>query len=144
MQKLDARTAHWLHDIAATRQIEAAAAATLPRHSLMQGAGLASARLALALAPHARSIWIACGPGNNGGDGLEAALHLQHWGKNPVVSWLGSPEQAPPDALASYRRARDAGVRFADAPPQDFDLCLDALLGIGAARAPQDQMAQWI
>jgi hydroxyethylthiazole kinase-like uncharacterized protein yjeF len=144
MQKIDARIAHWLHDIAATRRIEAAAAAALPSHNLMQRAGLASARLALAIAPHARSIWIACGPGNNGGDGLEAAMHLQHWGKNPVVSWLGSPEQAPPDALASYRRAHEAGVRFADAPPQDFDLCLDALLGIGATRAPQDKMARWI
>ena len=43
----------------------------------MRRAGLAVARLALALAPHATRVWIAAGPGNNGGDGLEAALHLQ-------------------------------------------------------------------
>ncbi|HNK54403.1 MAG TPA: NAD(P)H-hydrate epimerase, partial [Ottowia sp.] len=61
-----------LFDLAATRRIEATAQAALPPHTLMQRAGLATARLALALAPHARTVWVACGPGNNGGDGLEA------------------------------------------------------------------------
>ena len=78
-----------LHTIEASRRLERTAAATLPHHTLMQRAGLAVARLALALAPHARTIWIACGPGNNGGDGLEAAAHLQRWGQHPVVTWLG-------------------------------------------------------
>ena len=65
-----------LFDIATTRRIEQAAAAALPAHTLMQRAGLVVARLALAISPHARSVWVACGPGNNGGDGLEAAVHL--------------------------------------------------------------------
>ena len=85
----------------------------LPPHTLMQRAGLAVARLALALAPHARTIWIACGPGNNGGDGFEAAMHLRQWGKHPVVTWLGDEARAPADALASLQRAREAGVAFA-------------------------------
>lgn len=136
-----------LHDVAATRRIEAAAAAALPPHSLMQRAGLAVARLALALRPHARTVWIACGPGNNGGDGLEAALHLRRWGVRPVVSWLGQPETAPPDARASWQRASDAGVRFTSTPPTELDsqdLCVDALLGIGSARAPGGRMAEWL
>ena len=136
-----------LHDSAATRRIECAAANALPPHTLMQHAGLATARLALALAPHARTVWIACGPGNNGGDGLEAAVHLHAWGLNPVVTWLGTPEQAPPDAHASWQRAVQAGVRFADEPPTGLgpqDLCIDALLGIGAARAPAGRMADWL
>ena len=37
---------------------------------LMDLAGLATARLALALAPHAQNICVLAGPGNNGGDGL--------------------------------------------------------------------------
>ena len=135
-----------LHDTAATRRIEQAAAAALPPHTLLPRAGLATARLALALAPHARTVWIACGPGNNGGDGLEAAMHLRRWGMNPVVTWLGSPERAPADARASWQRARDAGVCFADEPPvlQAQDLCIDALLGIGASRAPDGRMAEWL
>jgi NAD(P)H-hydrate repair Nnr-like enzyme with NAD(P)H-hydrate epimerase domain len=57
-----------------TREIEQEASAALPPHTLMRRAGLAVARLAMALAPHAQRVWICAGPGNNGGDGLEAAF----------------------------------------------------------------------
>lgn len=133
-----------LHGVEATRRLEAAAAAGLPAHTLMRRAGLAVARLAMALAPHARTVWVACGPGNNGGDGLEAAVHLKAWGKNPVVTWLGTQDKAPADALASLARAREAGVVFAQEAPADCGLAIDALLGIGAARAPEALMAQWL
>ncbi len=145
MLKIDYRSRQPLYSVDATRRIEHAAQAALPPHTLMQRAGLAVAQLALALAPHARRVWIACGPGNNGGDGLEAAMHLQRWGKPSVVTWLGSLDRAPPDAAASYQRAVDAGVTFAETPPDDYDLCIDALLGIGAnVRAPEGRMAHWI
>lgn len=136
-----------LHDVAATRRIERAAASALPPHTLMQRAGLACARLALALAPHARRVWVAAGPGNNGGDGLEAAVHLQAWGLSPVVTWLGTPDTTPDDARAAWRRAVQAGVAFAEQPPTDLgpqDLVIDALLGIGAARPPAGRMDEWL
>ena len=108
---------------------------------LMQSAGLACARLALAVAPHARRIWVAAGPGNNGGDGLEAALHLHLWGKDVTVSLLASPESRPSDAQLALQRAQQAGVRIQASVPTDWlqqmdpqDLCIDALLGIGATR----------
>lgn len=132
-----------LFDVAATRAIEQAAAAALPAHTLMQRAGLAVARLALALAPHGKTFWIACGPGNNGGDGMEAALHLKQWGKQPVVTWLGDEANAPPDAQASLRRARDGGVAFTQEPPAGWDIGLDALLGLGHARPLEGRMAEW-
>ncbi|RCX09654.1 NAD(P)H-hydrate dehydratase [Extensimonas vulgaris] len=146
MLRITPSTPYPLYDTAATRRIEQAAAATLPPHTLMQRAGLAVARLALALAPHARTVWVACGPGNNGGDGLEAAMHLRQWGLAPVVTWLGDEAHAPADARASLARARAAGVCFADAPPalQAQDLCIDALLGIGVTRAPEGRMAAWL
>ena len=144
MLNITTLTPYFLHDLAATRQLEAVLAAGLPAHTLMQRAGLATAKLALALAPHARTIWVACGPGNNGGDGLEAAMHLQRWGKTPIVTWLGSPDSAPADARASFECARAAGVQFADTLPPDCDLCIDALLGIGATRPVQGPMAEWI
>lgn len=145
MLKIDARSRQPLYGVDATRRIERAAQAALPPHTLMQRAGLAAAQLSLALAPHARRIWIACGPGNNGGDGLEAAMHLQRWGKQPIVTWLGSTDKAPPDAVTSYLRARQAGVSFADEPPHDFDFCIDALLGVGASsRPPEGRMAEWM
>ncbi|MBS0507806.1 MAG: bifunctional ADP-dependent NAD(P)H-hydrate dehydratase/NAD(P)H-hydrate epimerase, partial [Proteobacteria bacterium] len=151
MQRITAHQPHALHDTAATRRIEAAAAAALPEHTLMQRAGRATARLALALAPHARCIWIACGGGNNGGDGLEAAMLLHRAGHPVVVTWLGTPATLPADARQSWQRAMDAGVHFAGAPPQlgAQDLCVDALLGIGLsaqarAHAPDPSLLQWL
>ena len=147
MQRITPDRAHPLLDTAATRRIEQAAMAQLPPHTLVQRAGLAVARLALALAPHADTVWIACGPGNNGGDGLEAATQLHLRGKTVVVTWLGLEASAPADSLAALARARAAGVPFADAPPTTLtaqDLCIDALLGIGSSRAPAGTMAAWI
>ena len=140
---------HPLYDLAATRAIEHSAAASLPPHTLMQRAGLATARLARALAPHARAAWIVCGPGNNGGDGLEAAAHLQRAGLRVTVTWLGSEARLPPDAQHALHRARGAGVVFADSPSIALtaaDICVDAVLGIGlapgdAARPPP---AHWL
>jgi ADP-dependent NAD(P)H-hydrate dehydratase / NAD(P)H-hydrate epimerase len=132
-----------LHDAALARAVEAAAASSLPAHILMQRAGLAVARLALAIAPHARTIWIACGPGNNGGDGFEAAMHLHQWGKVVVITWAGNEAKGPSDARASLQRARDAGVTFANEPPAAFDLGIDALLGIGAARPLEGRLKTW-
>lgn len=145
MQRIDTAHRLALHDVAATRELEVLAQRALPPHTLMQRAGLALARLAMAIAPHAQHIWLACGPGNNGGDGLEAAMHLQRWGKRAQVSWLGDAAHAPADTLASLARAREAGVTWVDQPPQQVDLCIDALLGIGTQmREPAGRMAEWI
>lgn len=135
-----------LHNAPASRQAEQAAAATLPTHTLMRRAGQAVAQLAQALAPHARHIWIAAGPGNNGGDGLDAAIHLQATGKQVHVTWLGDVAKLPPDAADAYRRARQAGIAVSsDWPAFDLgsqDLAIDALLGLGVTRAPSGQLAE--
>jgi ADP-dependent NAD(P)H-hydrate dehydratase / NAD(P)H-hydrate epimerase len=145
VQRIHPGTKQPLLGVAATRQIEERVRASLPEHALMQRAGLAVAKLALAIAPHAQRIWIACGPGNNGGDGLEAALHLLRWGKEPIVTWLGKPGLAPMDAATSYERAALAGVTFSQGAPTDVQLCIDALLGIGACkREPEAEMAGYI
>ena len=134
--------ARWpLHGIAATRLLESRLAQTASGTSLMQRAGLAVARSVMALAPHASSLWVACGSGNNGGDGLEAAIHLKRWGKTPWVSWLGHPDQCPADALAAFRRATAEGVDIHTEAPPEFDFCVDALVGIGRAeRTPEPRI----
>ncbi|MBN9409076.1 MAG: NAD(P)H-hydrate dehydratase [Burkholderiales bacterium] len=132
-----------LHDIEATRRIESAALAALPPHTLMQRAGTAVARLALALAPHARTVWIACGPGNNGGDGLEAAVALRQRGLRVVVTRIGDAARRPADAQASLARAQSISIEFADEPPARFDLAIDALLGIGRQRPLDGMLAAW-
>jgi len=137
MQRINFDHPHSLFDTTATRALEAAATAALPPHTLMQRAGSAVARLARALAPHARCIWVACGNGNNGGDGLEAAMLLHCAGYPVVVTWLG--KTLPPDAQLSWQRARAAGVVFAREAPSlgPQDLAIDALLGLGLSSAPR-------
>ncbi|MGQ0711561.1 MAG: NAD(P)H-hydrate dehydratase [Rhodoferax sp.] len=132
-----------LYDTLALRALEQRSAAALPAHTLMQRAGRASARLALALAPHAQRYWIACGPGNNGGDGLEAAIHLRAWGKDVWVSLLPHAT-APADARQALQRAQDAGVSIHPHSPEHFDACIDALLGLGTQRPLQDTLAAWV
>jgi hydroxyethylthiazole kinase-like uncharacterized protein yjeF len=144
MQRITANSSADLFDVAASRRIEQACAAQLPAHTLMRRAGAAVARLAMALAPHARTIWIACGPGNNGGDGFEAAAQLQSRGFEARVSFAGDEARLPADALDALRRARAAGVHVGADAPTHFELAIDALLGLGATRAPSGTMAQWL
>lgn len=151
MHRILAPTRLWaLHCAAATRRIESRAAAALPPHTLMRRAGDAVARLTLALAPHAQRIWVAAGPGNNGGDGFEAAIRLQQAGKTVWITWLGTAvgdRAAPADALAAHDRAVAAGVQIGDGLPEPsahFDFAIDALLGIGASRAPDGRVAECI
>lgn len=133
-----------LHSMKQTLEREAQLKRVLPPHTLMQRAGKATAQLALAIAPHAKNIWIACGSGNNGGDGLEAALHLLQHGKHVSVTYLGQPENAPHDAKLSWQRAIHAGVNFQENPIPGFDLAIDALLGLGCNKAPSGTMADWL
>ena len=150
---LPARQAWPLHGVAQSRVIEAAALADMSiqpeAQALMQRAGRAVARLALALAPHGERIWVAAGPGNNGGDGLEAARWLHRHGRQVEVCLAGDPARLPADAATAWRRAQACGVPIAPVGgampslgPQD--LAIDALLGLGGRRAVEGPMASLI
>jgi hydroxyethylthiazole kinase-like uncharacterized protein yjeF len=129
-----------LHDVCATRAIEAQALQTHPGGVLMQRAGLRVAQLARALHPHAQRLLVVCGPGNNGGDGLVAATAL-HQALRPSGTAVGVLfSHGPPrrgDAAAAWTQAQAAGVVVHENWPDGVDVAIDALLGIGA-RAPLD------
>ena len=137
-----------LFDAAHTQRIEERTHAGLPPHTLMARAGDAVARLALAIAPHAQRVWVAAGPGNNGGDGLEAAAHLCRAGRQVVVTLLGDAGALPEDAREALARARSAGVQIVEgfdaAVLGAHDIAIDALLGIGATRPPHGPIADAI
>ena len=139
MQRITPQTDWPLHGVTKTRAIEAQAQSTQPHPSLMQRAGESVARLAMAWAPHAQHIWIACGPGDNGGDGLHAAVQLHQLGKNV---WLTlCPGKRPSiDTLAALGRVEKAGIPIHDQAPTDWDLGIDALLGLGHDRPPEGQL----
>jgi len=123
-----------LHGCKATRTLEQQYPDAQTTPPLMQRAGLAIAELALALAPHSNTIWVACGPGNNGGDGLIAAQYLQRWGKK--VSLTGPVSVAKAAALD--------GLSWAAEAPIKCELAIDALFGIGAVRGITGVYADWI
>ena len=136
-----------LWDAVSSRRIEAQALAVQPQHTLMERAGLGLARLALAVAPQARRIWVAAGPGNNGGDGLVAARWLHAQGLAVQVSLLGDAARQPADAQCALAQARQSGVTISTSPGstgfemQPTDLAIDALLGLGGCRAPDGAIA---
>jgi len=132
-----------LHEATACRAIEHAAAAALPPHALMARAGEAVARLALAVAPHAKTIEVWCGPGNNGGDGFVAATQLRAWGKDARLVLVGDPTHGPDDARHAWQLAHAAGVPVLDGLPQrvQADFAIDALLGLGIGRDLSGAMA---
>lgn len=129
-----------LYTIQALRDVERAAYAELPAHTLMARAGAAAAhflaeRLASAGARH-RSVWFLAGPGNNGGDALVAALELKRHGIAVGVALPVDPK--PDDARWALASARAAGVRIDTTLPASLDECawlVDGVLGIGVERA---------
>lgn len=134
-----------LYDGRALRALEAAATGDLggDGYALMQRAGQAGWRALLRHWPDARRIVVACGPGNNGGDGYLLAWHALRCGREAVV--LRLPEHAPRSALArracaAYADAGGRTVAFAGALPA-ADVLVDAVFGIGLARAPDPDCA---
>ncbi|HVX05668.1 MAG TPA: NAD(P)H-hydrate dehydratase [Rhodanobacteraceae bacterium] len=94
--------------------------------------------------PQARTLCVACGPGNNGGDGfLLAALACMAGMQAQVVA---TSEHSTGDAaLARERCMREGGqVVVAGATLPDADVYVDALFGSGLNRAPTGSAARLI
>jgi len=131
--------------VGSSRTIEAAAQATVPLHTLMERAGAATERMVRAIAPHARRVWIAAGPGNNGGDGLECAALLARGGLSVHVSLLANQNKSmPADAAIAFERVHAAGVTISQDVERPVlgaqDLAIDALLGLGSRPLNQAPM----
>lgn len=135
-----------LYGTNATRDLEQQLLQQTQPHALMDLAGRSVCRLARALAPHARHIWIACGPGNNGGDGLVAAALLQtdaaRLGLRVTVTWCSSTRPRSADAQYALTKALNAGVHLSEHPPEACDLAIDALLGLGAQQKTKQTPAR--
>lgn len=136
-----------LHDTTASRALESSATAALPPHALMARAGRSVARLAMALAPHARHVLALAGPGNNGGDALVAAALLHDAGLTVSVVLLAAPDGLPADAAWALSQAQTrAGLVILPSLPSPWqaDLVIDGLLGLGLSRAPAGPVADAI
>ena len=134
-----------LFDSRALRRVEAAAAVDLGDDSvLMQRAGKAAWQQLLSRWPGAQRIVVACGRGNNGGDGYVLACHALRAGRSIVVLRLQAPssdlaKRACDEFVAAGGACTEAVEAFAGA-----DVIVDALFGIGLSRAPDAAIATMI
>ena len=132
-----------IHTAATIRELENAAPPEL--RSLMDRAGAAAARHALRMLganpqrPGHR-VLILAGPGNNGGDAFEVAVHLKAAYCDVTVLFTGSRDKLPGDARRALGKWEAAGgtvladVDAALPAKAAFDLIVDGLFGIGLAR----------
>ncbi|RDU99417.1 NAD(P)H-hydrate dehydratase [Trinickia dinghuensis] len=130
-----------LFTVAQLRALEAEGGAGLPPHALMARAGAACAQYLVERASHDGSlavehpVWIAAGPGNNGGDALVVATRLREAGV--AVEVCMPIEVKADDARWALSEARAAGVPISHVPPASLDSygwIIDGLFGIGLAR----------
>ncbi len=131
---------------AQTRRLEqmaVAAGATWP--SLMASAGTGMARIATAMLgePRHARVLVLVGPGNNGGDGLVIARHLQDAGARVALYvWKRRPEaddwprrDTRARGLPETDAEEDAGHGELARLLAQADLVVDALLGTGLSRS---------
>ena len=115
----------------------------------MARAGLAAANAARKLLSGNQlreHVLVLAGPGNNGGDGIEAALHLRAWGFAVTVCCVAPAKRPPADAARAHAAwAAQGGVCARDLPTlAEFDLIIDAMFGIGLTRDLTAPYAGWI
>src|SRR5215210_1964988 len=90
--------------------VRAAEELGLPTLVLMENAGRGAAALLRARAPAGARVLIACGPGNNGGDGGVVARHLDVWGYAVRVVWFAPRERLSGDAAVQFRILEKSGL----------------------------------
>jgi len=107
----------------------------VPGLALMENAGRAVADAAAELAGSAgAAIAVACGPGNNGGDGFVAARLLRERGYRVRLGLLGAREALKGDAAEMAKRWGVAIEPLTPAVLADADVVVDALFGAGLSR----------
>jgi NAD(P)H-hydrate epimerase len=118
----------------------------VPSLLLMEHASIGIALECLARLPAAGArVEVVVGPGNNGGDGLACARHLQNAGVEVTIWELVPPGARAPgsDPAVNLEIARRFGIPVIDAsahlpaPRALPDLRVDAIFGTGLARPPE-------
>lgn len=137
-----------IYTVAGIRAIEARAKRDA-EPPLMERAGRIAAEEAVRLTmDRPGTILIACGPGNNGGDGFVMARRLLQARRPVVVAFAGRADALPPDARAALEAWHEAGGNTLEdlpaAPPEGWALVVDALFGIGLKRAVDGHYAYWL
>ena len=140
---------HRLYTAAQVRQLDVAAvqAMGITDHQLMARAGSAAFNAIRAEYPAARHWLVACGSGNNGGDGYVVARLARAAGFGVSVAALAPVAELSGTAATAAKEWLDSGGQvqaWEDACRTGADLVVDALFGTGLSRAPAGIYAEAI
>ena len=124
----------------------------IPARTLMETAGRAVAEAVRQLYPETRRPLVACGGGNNGGDGFVVARVLSEWSTDcrPRVLSLADPERQSPEARENLELLLGSGVEVLVRPAakdvaalaDGCDLVIDAVFGVGLSRPVEGAAAE--
>lgn len=90
-------------------------------------------------------ILVACGSGNNGGDGAAAGRILKEWGYEVVIALLGNEEKASKEMKLQLQIARNLSIPVITEPViAEYTVIIDAIFGIGLSRDISGDYAGWI
>ena len=125
---------------------------SVPALVLMENAARATADAIAECYPRARRVAIACGRGNNGGDGLALLRDLTTRGYEASAFIAGSLDRLSPEATRQFVSCEQLGLSPAvvpepaecDAVGAPVDLWVDALLGTGLNRPVEGPVARWV
>ena len=137
----------WPAQAVARLEQQGADALGITLYELMLRAGQAAYEHLTAHWPEASHWLILCGHGNNGGDGYVLARLGQAAGKTVTLLACESKKALPEEAQSARDAWLDAGgeIHAADAVwPEQIDVIVDALLGTGSNRAPEEPYATLI
>lgn len=127
----------------------------MPTVVLMENAGRGAAGWLRDRIPGACRVVIACGPGNNGGDGGVVARFLDLWGFDVRLAWCCDPARLKGDAAIQRDILESAKIPATivpeDAEPDRIDALwagadwlVDGLLGTGLTRPVDGLLARAI
>jgi NAD(P)H-hydrate epimerase len=118
----------------------------VPAEILMENAGRAVAEEVLRELSPGDGVSIACGCGNNGGDGLVAARHLHQLGVDVRLTLMGESATLTGPAASNLERARRVGVPVAELEwqPPTRGVVVDAIFGTGLSREVEGLVANLI
>lgn len=112
--------------------------------TLMENAGRAVAKHVLEEYPKVSRIAVVCGKGNNGGDGFVAARYIA--GTKPVDVYLVEPpaEISSDLARANFEMVKGSARMLDTIDVRQYDLIVDAMLGVGLSGRPKEPYADAI
>ena len=121
----------------------------IPSMVLMERAALAVAEAVQKEADREEPILAVCGVGNNGADGVAAARILYLRGYRAGALLVGNPEKGSRELKAQVEIARKLGMEIACCSgeqeiPEPEGMIIDAMFGVGLARAVEGVPGQWV